>query len=419
MQGTQSLLLLSFTRKDQSLRMSGGPETSSFSLLKNLPPGFASIYPFLDGKAMSTLHLALSVDKSEEAGDMRSCLNKSAMKRLERIPKQWQAHLNQIIAHSSNSDNSTTNGSSPRRSLLNQVRPSILKAINCFHQFQQYAQENGDRETCHHQTRILSEAMIMFHLFAIPYCNLKHLGTCQAGLLSSPRSLGIAPEWPIWCGKIQIAMWVPRGSFHGFERQILSANVILLSPTWDQIHFPAWHALGETGHDRRCDGSADNDDSIDTIQLIAESYNFLPTPPMGRLVGITTEDQGIINIMAHRMADQDTVAILSPAHRSVESRNRYIDSVRIISRSQAQQRISRMPSLPFSFYVKGNNAHYNKNQFASGDEDLSFAQGEELLCCWQYRDLFANAVVTTAQDCIPYWKHMALTRDQCLLQEEP
>lgn len=399
--------------------MSGDPETSPFSLLKDLPPGFASIYPFLDGRALSTLHLALTVDKSEEAGDIRSCLQKYAMKRLDRIPKTWQAHLDQIIiAHSSDSDTIATNGSSSRRSLLNQIRPFILKAINCFAQFQDYAQEtnNGDRETCYHQTRVLSEAMIMEHVFAIPHDNLKHL-KIQAGLPSSPRSLGIAPEWPVWCGKIQVAMWVPRGSFHGFERQIMSVNVILLSPTWDQIHFPAWHALGDTSHDRRGDGGTDNAEAIDTIQLIAESYNFLPTPPMGRLVGMTAKDQGIVNSISYRMADQDTVAILSPAHRAAASRNRYIDSVRIVSRFQAEQRISRMPSLPFSFYVKGNKAP-NNSQFATVDEDPSFGQGAELLCCWQYRDLFANAMVTTAQDCIPYWKHMALNRDQCLPQDE-
>lgn len=397
--------------------MSSDQESSPFSLLKELPPDFASIYPFLDGRALSTLHLALSVDKSVQASEIRSSLTKSATKRLERIPKLWQAQLHQIIVNSSSLDDAATNGNYSRRSLANQIRPFIQRAINCFHQFQHYVQENGDGEAdewCCRQTRILSEAMIIENVFTFPYDALKQFDSIQPGLPSSSRPVDSVPEWPIWCGKIQIAMWVPRGSFHGFERQILTANVALLSPTWDQIHFPAWHALGDTNNDGGGDVNDTGTNEIDTIKLIAESYNFLPTPPIGRLVGVTVKDQEIVNNMSLRLADQDTVAILSPAHRAVSSRNRYLDSVRIISRSQAQHRISRMPSLPFAFYVKGATTN-GSNSAAVGGEDIHVTHGEDLLCCWQYRDLFENAVVTTAQECIPYWKDIALTRDRCLL----
>ena len=373
-----------------------------FSLLKNLPPDICHrvIFPFLDGKALSTLHLALAVDRSEKASECEYSIQKSAHDRVQLLHQSWQSDLEELAARYSN----VTTTSNGRRDPPGQIRPFILRALNCIDQFQR---EVIDQDDVHGQSRRISEAMILEHTFAFPYDTL---GNPCHHVLGPGRKI-LAPEWPFWCGRIQVLLWVPRGSFHGFERIMLEANVVLLSPNWDQIHYPAWSALGE----RRAAENGNHDEScpqLDTIQLVAESYNFLPTPPMGRLVGITEKDRETIKTLSSRLSDQNTVAILSPHHReALTTRTRYIDSLRIISRSQAHQRLRSMPSLPFAFYVEGNTT-------TGVSEGVDLDSSSDLLCCWQYRDLFDNTVMTTARECVPYWKRLVEAREQSLAEGE-
>jgi len=397
-----------------------------FTPLKSLPSDMCSrsIYPFLDKKSLSTLFLALSSENSTKATEYRECIIKRARCGIASIQQEWQSELESMndkytpsaaaaAAAADNTDNDATSSSNGRRnnSVKQQVRPYMSAAVRCIFDFQMSQEEQNNQEDIAKQNRAVSEALIIEHTFSFPYHNLgrkvKQQQQQQELQQQQQQNRTTVPrEWPIWCGRIEVLLWIPRGNFHGFERKILQANAMLLSPNWDLAHYSGWESVLERKNSSSNDSENKNTNPLRTIQLVAEAYNFLPTPPMGRLVGMTQKDQDVLRTIAGRLSDQNTVAILS---RFMDAHKSLIDTVRILSRSQASERARTMPSLPFSFYV-----HHDDLANAAELDDA----GQELLCCWQYRDMFDTTLQTTASKCIPYWKQLAQARDMCLQLEE-
>jgi hypothetical protein len=336
---------------------------------------------------LSTLVLALLADKSipEHQYILRVVL-KAGEDRLDALVKEWNACLEE--------DAGSGEESKTRRARINECRPSILRAINCIEQLQQAQNQTtreNEEENFKMTSRRVSETMIMSDLFSYHYNKEVSRGPSNQKPHVPHTNTFKFEEWPVWCGKLQVLLWVARGPFHGFSRTMLEANVFLLSPNFNQFNFLAWDSM--TGQD-------DNDDNIARVGLVAETYNFLPTPPMGRLVGVTEEDEKSLQTIALRLGDQNTVAILSPQLQSATP-NRYMQNVRVITRSQGRDRLKNVPSLPFASYVNG-----------LGNNDTDDAK--DLLCCWQFNDTYQDAIVTTARDCIPHFRNILKNKEKCM-----
>lgn len=315
---------------------------------KDLPVEvYVRIAPFLNSQGLLSLYDILDL-----AG--QQTVTKVSKNGLKTLCQDWEGSLVGGDTESSN-----------RR--LYQVRPTIRRAVDCIQQFLEQANSAQGNET--QRRRHLEESLTILDLFS-------HVR--PAPKLSIPIQ-----EFPIWCGELQVLVWIPRGAFHGMQRVLLAANVIVLSPNWDPVHYPAWASLGNA-----------NNNGNNIVQLAAESYNFVPTIPMGRIVGIQAKDQQVLKELAAHLSNQNTVAVPPPTRLS--NRQRMVQAIRIVSRSQAKQRLANMPSrLPYRFYLD-----------EMGEED-----GMDLVCCWELRDLFQEATLTTAQDLIPFWKTMVDTRE--------
>jgi hypothetical protein len=297
-------------------------------------------------------------------------------------------------------------------------RTSILRAVHYVEQFQQTLQQEREREndSAVVLSRQISEIMIFSDLF---YCykmgqkreeELVRARNDKIDLKST--SIGSTysyEEWPVWCGRIQILLWVARGPFHGFNRSMLEANVMILSPNFNPLNFLAWHSVAakniNTNHD---DGNGKED--IATVGLVAETYNFLPTPPMGRLVRISNEDEELLQQIALKLGDQNTVAILSPQLQSAAP-SRYMQNIRVVTRSQGRDRLRNMPSLPFTSYVNESGRQHEHDNNATDD-------AKDLLCCWQFHDTYQDTILTTARDCVPYFLDILKNRERCIARQQ-
>jgi len=305
-----------------------------------------------------------------------------------------------------------------------QVRPFLARAVHCLEQFlynpPHAEQEQEDRFTPWDEIKKVSDLFLSVDAFCFPYNKLgQQQQQQQHPIIPVPVPAPLPPptvlEWPIWCGTIELPLWIPVVSFHGVQRIILQANVVLLTPNFEQKHYLGWDALA--GRNSR----TSNDVSNNVIELISEAYNFFPTPPMGRLVGVQYEDQQILQQIATRLSDQNTVAILAPSQLNRPSgdddnRRRLIQIVRIISRRQARERMARstmLQRMPFAFYVQQREQHPQEEEPSLSLEDDD-DDNNDLLCCWEYTDLFQDAILTTATECAPYFKKMILARQKYL-----
>ena len=374
-------------------------------LLKVLPPEVCErvVFPFLEGKALSTLAAALFVDakSTPEHRYLLQIILKVGIDRLEKVARQWQKRLME-------EEEEEMNVKQRRESST-----SILRAVHCIEQLQQTLQQEREREndSAVVLSRQISEIMIFSDLF---YCY--KTGQKREEVLMRAKnndnidlkstSIGSTysyEEWPVWCGRIQILLWVARGPFHGFNRSMLEANVMILSPNFNPLNFLAWHSVAANNINTNHDG--DDKEDIATVGLVAETYNFLPTPPMGRLVGIAREDEESLQQIALKLGDQNTVAILSPQQQSAAP-SRYMQNIRIVTRSQGRDRLHNMPALPFTSYVNERGRQYGYDNNATDD-------AKDLLCCWQFHDTYQDTILTTARDCVSYFLDILKNRERC------
>lgn len=312
--------------------------------MTNLPVEvYARVVPFLKREEVLAFYQVVSTE-------VQGLLAKTARNRLETVFRSWEESY-ALQEKGDGSDNDKA------KLKCHQVGPVLRRAVACIRQVQEQLQ---NQET---EKRRLEGSLIMSDLFSLP--------TNTSGVV----------EWPIWCGRIQVLLWAPRGIHHGMQRIMIEANVQLLSPNCDAVHYPSWNALGG---DKK------------SVQLVAESYNFVPTTPMGRLVGLTQSDKEKLQTLAGHLANQNTVAVPPPGSLG---RQRMLQALRVVSRSQAKQRLKNMPSrLPFRFYV---------------DDDKDGGNDMDLICCWELRDLFQDSTDhATARALMPNWQTILQTREK-------
>ncbi|CAB9501794.1 expressed unknown protein [Seminavis robusta] len=359
------------------------------------------IFPFLDPRSLSTFYVSIVVDRHH----LRACeatLRRFVSDELKSMFRSWRASLEkaeeQVVAARSNKDDASI----VRRCRLDQVRVLVQRAVDFVQAFlQEYSAFFDNDDDAQHPTLCFSKATIL----------LDALGMSQQYLCSHSCSTTTIPnqnhhllnhinrlvEAPIWCGRIQVLLWVPRGNYHGFRRILLQARVALLSPIWNrQSTFDTWEPLLPPQN------NDSNDDNDPALRLIVESYNFLPTLPIGRMVGLRPTDRSTLQTIAHRLEDQNTVAILSPQQQS----RRMLRQVLLLSRTQARER-AKMPRMPFCYYAKSLGEEDNRN---------------DLICCWQQQegadDNQHQDTTTTIDSAMDHWQRILKVRDVAMALEE-
>jgi hypothetical protein len=80
-----------------------------------------------------------------------------------------------------------------------------------------------------------------------------------------------------------------------------------------------------------------------TIKLVSQLYNFIPVRPRGEIFGVTPQDQEIIQEVSRQLQSRDQVMTLRFGNA-----NGFI--LRIISPSQAQQRLARFAGNPLASF---------------------------------------------------------------------
>jgi hypothetical protein len=381
-------------------------EDEGILVLKSLPPELFSlgIFPFLTPKALATLHLALLADRGNPKCEQTLQIVKYGCDCWKSLCQSWAESLAVLEAEFEQHD--TRNyyyDYNVLRNRLTQVRMLVQEAV----QFLQpetllLLQQHQDSPVS--RTRQMSQLMIILDAFHLAH---KYARNPVAGAIQAhPNRL---VEAPIWCGKIQVLLWLPRGRFHGFQRVLLGATVVLLSPLWGQRrHFEAWQSLGRSVQHTGSDGNDNHDGNLSnqidtttmaTVTMIVDSYNFLPVSPIGRLVGLRQSDRETIKTISSTLQAQNTVAMLSPLHQRAPTGMR---QVLIISRSQARER-SRIPTLPYSYYARG-----------TGEDCIQ----DNLICCWQCADTVDDSQATSIHTGTSYWKQILEARDRGLSEDD-
>eukprot|EP00980_Cylindrotheca_fusiformis_P017368 scaffold5392_cov107-Cylindrotheca_fusiformis.AAC.1 len=146
----------------------------------------------------------------------------------------------------------------------------------------------------------------------------------------------------LWCGRLEISSpsQQQQQQYHHFEKKNpLQARVQLLvgSDEWDFETMHAWNC-----HLR-----------FPIIELRSQVYNFVPVRPFGRFMGMTPDDQEIVQQIRLELEATNEVLTLRFTQLKI--------ILRIISPDQAQERLASFPTLRDRFET-----------FSTG-----------LLCCWE------------------------------------
>jgi hypothetical protein len=380
-------------------------DNDGIRVLKLLPPEIfpLDIFPFLNLKALSTFHLALLSDRGNPRCEQTLQVGKYGCDCWKSLCQAWQESLEILESDFARQQYSENMGDDDNDNVLRNrlivVRGWVREAVHFLQpEILQQQHQHQDSPISHAQ-KIMSQLMIVVEAFRLAQ---KYAGNPVPGA----RGIQVQPnrlvEAPIWCGRIQVAMWKQRGRFHGFQQVLLGANVILLSPLWGQRrHFEAWESLSRSVRHPHRDDDGNTINQADpatmaTITMIADPYNFTPVPPIGRLVGLRQSDRETLKSISSTLQDQDTVAILRPLHDCAPIEMRLVLAV---SRSQARER-SRVTAFPCCYYARG-----------TGEDCYQ----DDLICCWQS---VGDNQITSIDTGTPYWKQILKDRDRGLLQDD-
>ena len=413
--------------------------------LKNLPPEIwgRDICSFLDGKALSTLFVAvLSHHNDPVMKVLLAVIEACARDRVEILHQNWQWHLGKLEAAQTGNN----------RYIAFQCRPYLITAMQYIYHLlviqhqDEEAEADQERHAAflsryHHMKNVMiSEWMVCADAFGL-YSRLSMVDFRISENLAVSNDSRIrnelpthgdmqAPvpikEWPVWVGKIQVLLWVPRGIHGGVQRIMLEANVVILTPMFGLPTFITLDELGRAPQGERLIRNLPNNDNAAAagtttgiMQLVAEACGFVPAPPMGRLVGLSEKDKDVVRDVAARLSDQNTVAIIPI---SQDSRH-LIPNMQMISRRQARQRIQNK-LVPFDFYVQHQQlrqqhpstqtpvpTEQNASETSDGTPRIGNDDGcYDLLCFWHARDVDRISV----RDYSHYWKKFIENRQALL-----
>lgn len=322
----------------------------SFQFLKCLPPEILRriLYRFCDGKALSTLSLALlsasSSSKSEQFYRSIALLE---------VPRVCRNRLNDIASTIEEKTQGILDSNASRAQIVGSAGGavewirSIATALDDTHD------DNEASSTIVlasppplSRMKILSEnAAVLDYLIV----SLRDYSNIEKGQF----------EWPVWCGQLTI------DSFLTGSRMRNSGRVLISSPMQRPSYIPGCNLL--TNHSPaglfRC-----------------EPYNIVPRPPWGKIHGLEREDNHVLRPVADRLIGTDQVAVPTGYY----GRNDMLD-IRILAPLQARRLLSsRMrgillhsSSLSSSWMLE----EEEEQQQHDGDDDDDIAA--PLVCCWQ------------------------------------
>jgi hypothetical protein len=112
------------------------------------------------------------------------------------------------------------------------------------------------------------------------------------------------------------------------------------------------------------------DEFSESIKMSSQLYNFVPIPPFGRLVGITSKDRTTLQDIRKCLEQHDQVMTLRYPSRNL--------ILRVISPEQSSRRLSAFPGARTKF--------------------TTFEEG--LLCCWEVRCDWEEAIAQETFDAI-------------------
>jgi hypothetical protein len=181
-------------------------------------------------------------------------------------------------------------------------------------------------------------------------------------------------EWPIWCGKIRVDSSV------GETRMLNTAAVVLTVPIQRPSFISAANLLPD--HAR-----------VPNFRL--EPHNMIPTPPWGKMRGLTETDENILSPIMDRLDESNEVAV--PSNLCAYN----VLDIRIVTQKQARRLLSTVPWSP------------RKSAWIVESE-----QQKSLVCCWQNDELNdAPVEVGREREYIPHIVNLICVRDQLIYTE--
>jgi hypothetical protein len=181
-------------------------------------------------------------------------------------------------------------------------------------------------------------------------------------------------EWPIWCGKIMVDSSVNE------TRMRNTAAVVLTAP----IQRPSFiSAVSLLPHHLRA------------TNFRLEPYNIIPTPPWGKMRGLTEIDEIVLGPIIDRLEESNEVAV--PRNLGAAS---FLD-IRMMTQNQAQRLLSAVPWSP------------RKSAWIVESEPQ-----KSLICFWQNDDLNDTPVeLGREREYIPHIMNLISVRDQLMYTE--
>ena len=324
---------------------------SSFDLIRQLPPEILDriLFVYCDGKALSTLTVALSTALSDFYSNIAYNIIPTISKRLlMRIIVDIESNivdgLNyadatrwiRLIAEDNNID-------APTKTLFGKEQCRINSKL-----------EDGETSS------ELRCEIVESRRKVIRYCseNLALADFLRISMMESQRGKW---EWPVWVGQISVSVIVDATVARSMT------HIVILAPFDFPCHMPGSSLLYRH--------------RTPTSLFRCEPMNMIPIPPWGRLLGLTATDKLALKRIALRLEEG------GQSHVVVPTRNQEHDplNIRILSKKDARLRVLGAaprfgPTLSEAFTWLLHDDHVGSDV---DDNNNDMMNPFELVCCWE------------------------------------
>jgi hypothetical protein len=335
---------------------------SSIELLQVLPPEILDriLSVYCDGKALSTLAIALSTSLTDFYGHVACKLIPAISKRLLlKIVDNIEAHkidgFNyagairwiRLIAAEHDGDGST----------ITQFN------INESHQICSKMKNDDTTIGSDTITDSRSQNVVNVRRKIMRYCS-ENFAVVDFLHRSMKESQCGKWEWPVWVGQISVSVIVDATVARSMT------HIVILAPLDFPCHIPGSSLLYRH--------------RTPTSLFRCEPMNMIPVPPWGRLRGLTTNDEVALKRIALRLEEA------GESHVVVPTRNQEHDplNIRILSQKDARLRI--LDAAPrfgphlsetLTWLIHDNGMSSNEGDDHNNNNELM--NPFELVCCWE------------------------------------
>ena len=344
-------------------------DQSSLELLQQLPLEILDriLFAYCDGKALSTLAVALSTSLNNVYCNIAyhvipaisKCLLLKIVDNIETNRIDGFNHagvirwIRLIAAEHDNSDESTNKNDESH----NQINTSSNNNKQC----------SNDNNSIDHDTitESKSQHVIKIRRKIMRYCseNFAVADFLHKCMMES-QCCG-QWEWPVWVGQISVSVIVDATVARSMT------HIVILAPFDFPCHIPGSSLLYRH--------------RTPTSLFRCEPMNMIPVPPWGRLQGLTTNDEVALKRIALRLEEA------GESHVVVPSRNQEHDplNIRILSKKDARLRVrDAAPRLgPHLFetltWLVHDNSMVNNNDDDNDNNNNELTNPLELVCCWE------------------------------------